>query len=122
MVRMTGKALVATWRPYESGGGSHLRSSQMESESVSIFDQVVLAQHPDGFWETFPLANCSIIWTGKPTVTFVENGAETLMSIDGRNNTLADELASAGHKQLRFSVPVPPAHSVEEESEEVGIA
>src|SRR5580704_11363347 len=93
MVRMVGKALVASWRPYESGGGSQMRSSQMESDSVTVLDQVVLAQHPDGFWETFPLANCSIIWTGKPTITLIEDGRETELPITGRENTLADQMA-----------------------------
>lgn len=106
MIRMVGKALVASWRPYESGGGSQMRASQMESDSVTVLDQVVLAQHPDGFWETFPLANCSIIWTGKPTVTVIEDGKEVLLNVDGKDNTIADELANAGHnKHLRFSMP-----------------
>ena len=103
MVRMVGKALVATWRPYESGGGSQMRSSQMESDSVTVLDQVVLAQHPDGFWETFPLSNCSIIWSGKPTVTVIEDGKEIDLAIAGKENTLADQLNQSNHKQLRFS-------------------
>jgi hypothetical protein len=116
---MVGKALVASWRPYESGGGSHMRASQMESESVTVLDQVVLAQHPDGFWETFPLANCSIIWTGKPTVTVVQDGQEVLLSIDGKDNTIADELAQgSSHKHLRFSMP--SAQSVGA-TEEIGL-
>ena len=82
-----------------------MRSSQMESDSVTILDQLVLAQHPDGFWETFPLANCSIIWTGKPTITLIEGGREIEMAVTGKENTLADNLAHSGHKQLRFSAP-----------------
>ena len=119
MVRMVGKALVATWRPYESGGGSHMRSSQMESESVTVFDQVVLAQHPDGFWETFPLANCSIIWSGKPTVTVIEDGKETELTVTGRDNTLADQMTQSGHKQLRFS---PPQPAMATPLDEIGVA
>lgn len=106
MIRMVGKALVASWRPYESGGGSHMRASQMESDSVTVLDQVVLAQHPDGFWETIPLANCSIIWSGKPTITVIENGKETELTVIGKENTLADGLAHSNqNKQLRFTMP-----------------
>ena len=122
MVRMIGKALVASWRPYESGGGSQMRSSQMESDSVTVLDQVVLAQHPDGFWETFPLANCSIIWTGKPTISLIENGTEIVISVDGNTNTLADQLAASTthHKPLRFSVPT--SQFVREAGDEIEIA
>jgi len=116
MVRMFGKALVATWRPYESGGGSHMRSSQMECDSVTVIDQVVLAQHPDGFWETFPLSNCSIIWSGKPTVTVIDGGKEIDLAIAGRDNTLADQLTHSAHKQLRFSNLQPANATVEEEA------
>lgn len=107
MVRVFGKALVASWRPYESGGSSQMRSSQMQCDSVTVLDQVVLAQHPDGFWETLPLSNCSIIWQGKPAVTvLLEDGTERMLPITGRDHTLADELMEKeGSKPVRFGIP-----------------
>jgi hypothetical protein len=95
MIRMQGKALVATWRPFEEGGTSHMRASQIPSDNVTILDQIVIAQHKDGFWGTYPLANCSVIWQGKPVVTLVtEDDQETTLDIVGSENTLADELKS----------------------------
>ncbi len=100
MIRVYGKALVATWRPYEEGGASHMRSSQMQSEHVTVLDQVVIMQHKDGFWETYPLTNCSIIWQGKPSVTLLtDEDKETVLTISGAEHTLAD--AMAGHFALR---------------------
>jgi hypothetical protein len=111
MVRIFGKALVASWRPYESGGSSQMRSSQMECDSVTVLDQVVLAQHPDGFWETMPLGNCSVIWQGKPSVSVIgADGAETPLAVQGKEKTLADELMHGGAHathQSRFSAPLP---------------
>jgi len=95
MIRMQGKALVATWRPFEEGGQSHMRASQIPSDNVTILDQILIAQHKDGFWGTYPLANCSVIWQGKPVVTLVtEEDHETTLNIVGSENTLADELKS----------------------------
>jgi hypothetical protein len=95
MIRMYGKALVATWRPYEDGGGAHMRTSHRESENVTVLDQTVIMQDRDGFWETFPLANCSIIWQGKPVVTLITlDDKETALPIEGKDHTLADELAA----------------------------
>jgi hypothetical protein len=107
MVRIFGKALLASWRPYESGGNSQIRSSQMQCESVTVIDQTVLAQHPDGFWESLPLSNCSIIWQGKPIVTvLLEDGTERPISITGKDHTLADELMSQeSSKPMRFGIP-----------------
>ncbi|MGO8671163.1 MAG: hypothetical protein ACLQVD_07365 [Capsulimonadaceae bacterium] len=108
MVRISGKALVASWRPYESGGSSQLRSSQMQCDSVTVIDQVVIAQHPDGFWETVPLANCCIIWQGKPTISVVsENGEEFPLTVVGKEHTLADELVAAqsANRSTRFAPP-----------------
>ena len=95
MIRMQGKALVATWRPFEEGGQSHMRASQIPSDNVTILDQILIAQHKDGFWGTYPLANCSVIWQGKPVVTLVtDDDKETALNIVGNDNTLADELKS----------------------------
>ena len=121
MVRIFGKALVASWRPYESGGSSQLRSSQMECESVTVLDQVVIAQHPDGFWETFPLGNCSIIWQGKPEISFIaDNGTESPLAIHGKDKTIADALAQGGTHagQSRYSIPPPAAPYREEDDTE----
>lgn len=97
MIRLSGKALVATWRPYEEGGSSHMRSSQMQSENVTVLDQMVIMQHRDGFWETYPLVNCAIIWEGKPTITLItERDEETMLPLQGREHTLADQLAERG--------------------------
>lgn len=95
MVRIHGKAMVATWRPYEEGGRSHLRASQMESDDVTVLGDLVIAQHKDGFWATYPLVNCSIIWNGRPEVTLIADvTCDTPLVLQGRLNTLADELAS----------------------------
>ena len=100
MIRMQGKALVATWRPFEEGGQSHMRASQIPSDNVTILDQILIAQHKDGFWGTYPLANCSVIWQGKPVVTLVtDDDRETNLNIVGTDNTLADELKS--HVNIR---------------------
>jgi hypothetical protein len=118
---MFGKAMVASWRPYETGGGggAQMRSSQIECDSVTVLDQIVLAQHPDGFWETFPLSNCAIIWSGKPAVSIIVDGKDTALAIEGKEHTLADELAQHEHiKQMRFSVP----HVGQVTEEEVGLA
>ncbi len=94
MIRLYGKATVSTWRPIAAGGGSEMRSSQRESDDVTVLDQMVILQHHDGFWETYPLINCSIIWQGKPTVTLLtEEDNETILPISGRDHTMADDLA-----------------------------
>lgn len=94
MIRIYGKATVSTWRPLSSAEGSQMRSAQRESDDVTVLDQMVILQHHDGFWETYPLCNCSIIWQGKPTVTLVtEEDRETLLPLSGRDHTLADVLA-----------------------------
>ena len=94
MIRLYGKATVSTWRPITSGMGSEMRTSQRESDDVTVLDQMVILQHHDGFWETYPLINCSIIWQGKPTVTLLtEEDKETLLPLSGRDHTMADELA-----------------------------
>lgn len=94
MVRLYGKATVSTWHPLSSGGTSEMRTAQRESDDVTVLDQMVILQHRDGFWETYPLANCSIIWEGKPSVSLLtEEDRETLLPISGRDHTLADELA-----------------------------
>ena len=93
MIRMQGKALVATWRPFEEGGQSHMRASQIQSDNVTILDQILIAQHKDGFWGTYPLSNCSVIWQGKPVVTLITDDCkEAALNIVGTENTLADEL------------------------------
>jgi len=72
-----------------------MRASQIPSDNVTILDQILIAQHKDGFWGTYPLANCSVIWQGKPVVTLVtEEDHETTLNIVGSENTLADELKS----------------------------
>lgn len=118
MIKIFGKAMLATWRPYESGGSSHLRSSQMESESVTVIDQTVIAQHPDGFWETFPLANCSINWRHKPVFTIINtDGTEVPLIVAGKDHTLADQIAdNETVKKARFQpapnyVYTPPAEN-----------
>lgn len=93
MIRIHGKALVATWRPFEEGGQSHMRASQIPSDNVSIVDNIVIAQHKDGFWGTYPLVNCSVIWDGKPIVIHVgDDDHETILNIAGLDHTFADEL------------------------------
>lgn len=97
MIRVHGQGLVSTWRPFESGGGATMRCSERESESITVLGDLVIVQHRDGFWETYPLVNCSIIWTGKPTVTLLtDEDQETLLPIVGKDHTLADELAEHG--------------------------
>lgn len=106
MIRLYGQATVTTWRPMEGGGysqGGHteMRAAQRESEDVTVLDQMVILQHHDGFWETYPLINCSIIWKGKPTVTLLtEEDKETLLPLSGRDHTMADELMETrfGHR------------------------
>jgi hypothetical protein len=116
MVRMFGKALVASWRPSDSGG--QMRSSQIECDSVTVIDQVVLLQHPDGFWETFSLSNCALIWSGKPVVSIIDAGKETPVLIEGKDHTLADELAHMSHvRQSSFTVP----HVAVATDEELGL-
>jgi len=109
MVRLYGKATVSTWHPLSSGGTSEMRTAQRESDDVTVLDQMVILQHHDGFWETYPLSNCSIIWQGKPSVALLtEEDRETLLPISGRDHTLADELAAhsfihRGHTQAMAS-------------------
>lgn len=123
MIKIFGKALVASWRPYESGGSSTMRASQMQCDSVTVFDQVVLAQHPDGFWETFPLGNCSIIWQGKPEVTLVAlDGSSSPLTISGNEKTFADTLTQTGTQQKpppRFTIPPPAAPYRAEDDEPI---
>src|SRR5580704_1687084 len=93
MIRMQGKALVATWRPFEEGGTSHMRASQIASDNVTILDQLVIAQHKDGYWGTYPLANCSVVWDGKPVITHIgDDDHETKIALTGAEHTLADAM------------------------------
>lgn len=112
MIRIYGKGLVSTWRPFESGGGATMRTSDRESENVTVLDQIVIVQHMDGFWETYPLANCAIIWHGKPTVMLLtDQDQETLLPISGKDHTLADELAT--HTSIRHGTSLPMGSSNE---------
>ena len=93
MVRIYGKALVATWRPYEDGGKSTMRTAQIESEHVTVLNDTVVLQLKDGLWATYPLLNCSIIWETKPSVTLVtDEDKETTLPISGEEHTLADSM------------------------------
>ena len=107
MIRIYGKATVSTWRPFEHGGGSQMRSAQRDSDDVTVLDQIVILQHHDGFWETYPLANCSIIWRGKPIVALLtEEDKETVLPISGRDHTLADEMATGLRSVRGPSLPM----------------
>jgi hypothetical protein len=107
MIRIYGKATVSTWRPMENGGVSQMRTAQRESDDVTVLNNLVILQHHDGFWETFPLANCSIIWQGKPEVTLLtEEDRETLLPISGRDHTMADELVAHGLIRRQSTTPM----------------
>ncbi len=107
MIRLYGKATVSTWRPVETSNGSQMRTAQRESDDVTVLNEIVILQHHDGFWETFPLANCSIIWRGKPQVTLLtEEDRETALPLSGRDHTMADHLAESGMNKRQNAVPM----------------
>jgi hypothetical protein len=93
MIKLRGTGIIASWRPYEEGrGGAAIRASEKECMSISVFDQTVLAQHKDGFWETMSFANCTITWMQKPDVILVcpESGKEIPIDVKGETDTIAD--------------------------------
>ena len=92
MIKMRGKGIIASWRPYEEGrGGASIRASEKECVSINVFDQTVLSQHKDGFWETMSFTNCTITWLQKPEIIFVtDTGQEIPIEVVGRTGTIAD--------------------------------
>ena len=93
MVKMRGYGIIASWRPYEEGrGGAAMRASEKECESITIFGDIVLARHKDGFWETISLDNCTVTWMNKPEIVMVDmaTGQETPVEVAGKTNTIAD--------------------------------
>ncbi len=92
MVKLRGKGIIASWRPYEEGrGGAAIRASEKECISITVFDQTVLAQHKDGFWETMSFTNCTITWLAKPEIFFVNaTGEEVAIQVQGKTDTIAD--------------------------------
>jgi hypothetical protein len=93
MIKLRGKGIIASWRPYEEGrGGAAIRASEKECLSITVFDQTVLAQLKDGFWETMSFTNCTITWLQKPECIMVspETGKETPVEVMGRTDTIAD--------------------------------
>ncbi len=93
MVKMRGTGIIASWRPYEEGrGGAAMRASEKECECITVFGDIVMAQHKDGFWETIALTNCTVTWMQKPEITMVDmaTGAETPVEIVGKTGTYAD--------------------------------
>jgi hypothetical protein len=92
MVKLRGKGIIASWRPYEEGrGGASIRASEKECLIVTVFDQTVLAQHKDGFWETMSFTNCTITWLTKPEIFFITpDGTEVPIEVIGKTNTIAD--------------------------------
>ncbi len=94
MIRVYGKATVTTWRPYEQANAPQMRAFQRESEDVTVLDQIVMLQHQDGYWETYPLSNCQIVWRGKPTITLLtEENKETVLPLVGRERPTVEARA-----------------------------
>jgi len=92
MVKLRGRGIIASWRPYEEGrGGAAIRASEKECLSITVFDQTVLAQHKDGFWETMSFTNCTITWLVKPDIFVVSStGEEFAVEVIGKTDTIAD--------------------------------
>jgi hypothetical protein len=92
MVKLRGRGIIASWRPYEEGrGGAAIRASEKECVSITVFDQTVLAQHKDGFWETMSFTNCTITWLVKPDIFVVNSsGEEVPVEVIGKTDTIAD--------------------------------
>lgn len=109
MVKMYGSGLVASWRPHEQGGsgGAQVRASEKHCDHIFVFDQVVLMQYHDGFWETGNLASCSITWSDKPEVFIVDYlGKEIPLTVMGNINTIADNLKIVLRKPMQNFVPM----------------
>jgi len=110
MIKMYGSGLVASWRPHEEGGGrgATLRASEKACDSILVFDDVVLMQHHDGFWETGSLSTCAIIWTHKPEVFLIDptTGREIPMEVKGETNTIADGLKVVLRRPANFFAPM----------------
>jgi hypothetical protein len=105
MIKLRGKGIIASWRPYEEGrGGAAIRASEKECLSITVFDQTVLAQHKDGFWETMSFTNCTITWMKKPEIIHVcpDTGQEIAIEVEGRTGTIADGMLGRIHDENSF--------------------